>query len=45
MKMFVGVRLKIILDIENYQFIESLIKGDISMICKGYTEANQKKLV
>ena len=43
--MFVGVRLKIILDIENYQFIESLIKGDISMIFKGYTEANQKKLV
>lgn len=45
MKMFVDVRLKIILDIENYQFIESLIKGDISMIFKGYTEANQKKLV
>ena len=45
MKMFVGVRLKIILDIEKYQFIESLIKGDVSMIFKGYTEAKQKKLV
>ena len=45
MKMFVGVRLKIILDIEKYQFIESLIKGDVSMIFKGYTEAKQKKSV
>ena len=45
MKMFVGVRLKIILDIEKYQFIESLIKGDVSMIFKGYTEAKQKKLI
>ena len=31
-------------DIENYEFIESTIRGGISMICTGYAEANNKLL-
>ena len=35
-----GVSLKLISDIEKYQFIESVIRGVISMICKSYGKAN-----
>ena len=38
------VLLKLISDIENYQFIESAKMGGISVICKGYSEANNKFL-
>ena len=41
---FTNVNLKLILDIEKYQLVESLIRGGISMICKGYAEANNKSL-
>ena len=44
MKKFIGVRLKLISNIEKCQFIESMITFDISMICKGYAEANLKTL-
>ena len=33
MNSFVGVRLKLILDIENCQFIESTLREGIRMIC------------
>ena len=39
---FTDINLKLMSDIENYQFIESTIKVYISMICKGYAEANNK---
>ena len=39
---FTGVNLKLISDIEKYQFIESTISGDISMICKGCPKAKNK---
>ena len=38
---FTNVNLKLISDIENYQFAESAIKGGISMSCKGSAEANK----
>ena len=41
---FQGVNLKLILDIEKYQFVESTIKGGIALICNGYVEANNKFL-
>ena len=41
---FNDVNLKLISDIEKYQFIESTIRGGISMICKSYTEVNNKFL-
>ena len=41
---FTDVNLKLISDIEKYQFFESTIRGGISMICKGYAEANNKFL-
>ena len=41
---FTDVNLKLISDADNYQFIESLIKGGVSMICKGYAESNNKFL-
>ena len=41
---FMGVSLKLIPDIEKYQFIERIIKGGISMICKGHSEANYEFL-
>ena len=39
---FTNVNLKLILDIEKYQLVESLIRGGISMVFKGYAEANNK---
>ena len=41
---FTDVNLKLILDIEEYQFNENAIRNDISMICKGYAESNNKFL-
>ena len=41
---FTGVSLKLISDIEKYQFIEIMIRGVISMICKSYGKANIKCL-
>ena len=41
---FTDVNLRLISDIEKYQFIERTIIGNISMICKGYSEANNKFL-
>ena len=41
---FTDFDLKLFSDIEKYQFIESLIRGGISVICKGYTETNNKFL-
>ena len=41
---FTDVNLKLISDIEKYQFFESTIRGGISMICRGYAEANNKFL-
>ena len=37
---FIDVNLKLISDIEKYQFIESTIRGGISLIGKGYAEGN-----
>ena len=37
---FTDANLKLISDIEKYQFVESAIMGGISMICKGFAEAN-----
>lgn len=37
---FIDVNLKVISDVAKYQFIESTIRGGISMICKGYIETN-----
>ena len=39
---FTEVNLKLISDIEKYQFIECMISGDISMICKGSPKAKNK---
>ena len=44
MKKFTGVGVKLISGIEKYQFIEIMIRGDNSMISKGYSEANNKLL-
>ena len=44
MKKVTGVRLKLISDIEKYQFIEKITGGGVSMISKGYTEPNNKFL-
>ena len=41
---FTGVNLKLISDIEKYQFIESMIRGGILMIFKGYVKANNELL-
>ena len=41
---FTDVTLKLISDVEKYQFIESTIRGGISMIYKGYAEAYNKLL-
>lgn len=41
---FTDVYLKLISDIEKYQFVESTVKGGIFMICKGYAGANNKFL-
>ena len=41
---FTNVHLKLMSDIENYQFIKSTIRGSISMIYKGYVEINDKFL-
>ena len=38
------VDLKLISDLKKYQFLESTIRGGISMICKSYAEANNKFL-
>ena len=43
-KRFTCVTIKLILDIEKYQLIESMIRRAMSMICKGYAEANNKIL-
>ena len=39
---FIDVNLKLISDIGKCQFIESSIRGGISMTCKNYAEANNK---
>ena len=39
---FTDVNLKLASDIEKYLFVESTIRGDISMICKGCAEAKSK---
>ena len=41
---FFCIRLKLIWDTEKYHFIEGMIRGDISVISKGYAEANNKFL-
>ena len=41
---FTDVQLKLISDNEKYHFIESMIRGGISMICKDYSEATNKFL-
>ena len=41
---YTGVALKLISDMEKYQFIESMIMGGISMISEGYVEANNNFL-
>ena len=41
---FTYVNLKLISDIKKYQLVESTIMGGISMICKGYAEANNQLL-
>ena len=38
------VNLKLVPDTEKYQFIETTIGVDVSMICKGYAEAKIKFL-
>ena len=42
MKKFCSARLKLISDIEKYQFIESMTRVVIAMISKGYAEVNSK---
>ena len=37
---FTDINSKLISDIEKYQFVESVIKCIISLICKGYAEAH-----
>ena len=44
MKKFNGIRLKLISDIDKYQFTESMTRGSISMIYKGHAETNNKFL-
>ena len=39
---FTDVNLKLTSDIEKYQFIESTIRGAISIICKEFTKASKK---
>ena len=41
---FADVNLKVISDIEKYQFIVTMIRGGIYMICNSYAEANSKFL-
>ena len=41
---FTDVTTKLVSDTEKYQFVERAIRGAISMICKGYLEANNKFL-
>lgn len=41
---FSDFNLKLISDIEKYQFIKSTIRGGMSMIYNGYAEANKKFL-
>ena len=41
---FADVNLILVSDIEKYQFFESTIRGNTSMMCKGYAEANNKFL-
>ena len=41
---FTDFNLKLISDIEKYQFFEFSIKSGISMVCNGYAEANNKFL-
>ena len=41
---FNNVNLKLISDTERKKFIESTVRGSISMICKRYAEANNKLL-
>ena len=42
MKKLVGIRLKLISNNEKNQFIQSMIKGGISMISRSYGEAENK---
>ena len=44
MKRFTCARLRLISDIEKYQFSDSMIRGGISMISKGYSKSNNKFL-
>ena len=44
MSRFTNVNLKLILDIEKYQYIGRAIRAGISMIFKGYTEVNNNFL-
>ena len=37
-----GSSFNVVSDIKKYQFVESLIRVGVSMICKGYAEANIK---
>ena len=41
---FTDVNLKLISDIEKYRFVESTVRGAISVTSKGYAEANSKFL-
>ena len=41
---FSDVSLKVVSDIEKYQIVETMIRGDFSMICKGYVETNNEFL-
>ena len=41
---FTDVNLKLISDIEKYEFVESITRDDISTISKSYAEANNKFL-
>ena len=41
---FTDANLKLISDIKKYQFVESAIRGGISMICRQYAEAKIKFL-
>ena len=43
-KRFTCVKLKLISDVEEYLSIESMIRGGISVISKGYVEVNNKLL-
>ena len=41
---FTDVNIKLISDTEKHQFVESMIRGAISMICKGNAETNNNFL-